>query len=93
MQRSYDQAPTLRAGLIALLVMLTIGFLINDSGVAIPAVGATLAVPLIVVGVGVVPAGRGPSRRADPLRTPASDDDHPQRPAPPTERRRGARPA
>jgi len=48
MQRSYDQAPTLRAGLIALLITLTIGFLINDSGVAIPAVGATLAVPLIV---------------------------------------------
>ena len=48
MQRSYAQAPTLRAGLIALLITLTIGFLINDSGVAIPAVGATLAVPLIV---------------------------------------------
>ncbi len=48
MQRSYDRAPTLRAGLIALVVTLTIGFLINDSGVAIPAVGATLAVPLIV---------------------------------------------
>jgi hypothetical protein len=48
MQRSYDQAPTLRAGLIALLITLTIGFLINDSGVAIPAVAATLAVPLIV---------------------------------------------
>ena len=48
MQRSYDQAPTLRAGMIALLITLTIGFLINDSGVAIPAVGATLAVPLIL---------------------------------------------
>ncbi len=48
MQRSYDQAPTLKAGLSALLATLTIGFLINDSGVAIPAVGATLAVPLIV---------------------------------------------
>ena len=48
MQRSYDQAPTLRAGLVALLITLTIGFLVNDSGVAIPAVGATLAVPLIV---------------------------------------------
>ncbi|GAA4404293.1 hypothetical protein GCM10023168_16750 [Fodinibacter luteus] len=48
MQRSYDQAPTLRAGLIALLITLSIGFLVNDSGVAIPAVGATLAVPLIV---------------------------------------------
>ena len=30
------------------MVPLTIGFLVNDSGVAIPAVGATLAVPLIV---------------------------------------------
>ncbi len=48
MQHSYDRAPTLRAGLIALLVTLTIGFLVNDSGVAIPAVGASLAVPLIV---------------------------------------------
>ncbi|MFQ6170842.1 hypothetical protein ACK8HX_04485 [Oryzobacter sp. R7] len=48
MRRSYEQAPTLRAGLLALLTALTIGFLVNDSGVAIPAVGATLAVPLIV---------------------------------------------
>ncbi len=48
LQRSYEQAPTLQAGLVALLVTLTIGFLVNDSGVAIPAVGATLAVPLIV---------------------------------------------
>jgi hypothetical protein len=48
LQRSYEQAPTLRAGLVALLITLTIGFLVNDSGVAIPAVGATLAVPLIV---------------------------------------------
>jgi hypothetical protein len=48
LQRSFEQAPTLRAGLVALLVTLTIGFLVNDSGVAIPAVGATLAVPLIV---------------------------------------------
>jgi hypothetical protein len=54
LQRSYDQAPTLRAGLVALVTTLTIGFLINDSGVAIPAVGATLAVPLIV-SVVVVP--------------------------------------
>ena len=48
LQRSYDEAPTLRPGLVALVMTLTIGFLINDSGVAIPAVGATLAVPLIV---------------------------------------------
>lgn len=48
LQRSYDRLPTLRAGLIALVVALTIGFLINDSGTAIPAVGATVAVPLMV---------------------------------------------
>ncbi|QIM22265.1 hypothetical protein G7075_15820 [Phycicoccus sp. HDW14] len=48
MQRSYDQAPTMRPGLVALVLMLAIGFAVNDSGVAIPAVGATLAVPLIV---------------------------------------------
>ncbi|XVX20641.1 hypothetical protein ACQP1U_01800 [Actinomycetota bacterium] len=48
LQRAYDRAPALRPGLIALLVMLIIGFAINDSGTAIPAVGATLAVPLII---------------------------------------------
>lgn len=46
--KSFDKAPTLRSGLIALVITLTIGFLINDSGTAIPAVGATVAVPLIV---------------------------------------------
>jgi hypothetical protein len=48
LQRSFDEAPTLRAGLVALLLTMTIGLLLNDSGVAIPAVAATLAVPLIV---------------------------------------------
>lgn len=48
LQRSYEACPTLRPGLIALLVMLTIGFAINDSGVAIPANGAFIAVPLII---------------------------------------------
>lgn len=48
LQRSFDRAPVLRVGLISILVMLTIGFLDNDSGVAIPAVGATIAVPFII---------------------------------------------
>ncbi len=48
LQRSFDRAPTLRPGLVALAITLTIGFAINDSGTAIPAVGATVAVPLIV---------------------------------------------
>ncbi len=46
--KSAETAPTLRAGLTGLVITLTIGFLINDSGTAIPAVGATVAVPLIV---------------------------------------------
>jgi hypothetical protein len=48
LQRSYEAVPTLRPGLIALLITLTIGFGINDSGVAIPANGAIIAVPLII---------------------------------------------
>ena len=48
LQRSYAQLPTLRSGLVAVVVALTIGFLANDSGTAIPAVGATVAVPLVV---------------------------------------------
>jgi hypothetical protein len=48
LQRSYDAVPTLRPGLIALLITMTIGFAINDSGVAIPANGAVIAVPLII---------------------------------------------
>ena len=55
LQRSFDRAPTLRPGLIALLITLTIGFAINDSGVAVPANGALIAVPLIItVAVGTL---------------------------------------
>ncbi len=68
MQRSYDGAPTLRPGLVGLVLMLAIGFALNDSGVAIPAVGATLAVPLIVsVSVGYLleeARTTAPTRRA-----------------------------
>ena len=46
--RAAEEAPTLRAGLVGLVVTLGIGFAVNDSGVAIPAVGATLAVPLLI---------------------------------------------
>lgn len=46
---SFERVPTLRPGLIAWLIVMTIGFFINDSGVAIPAVGATIAIPLVIV--------------------------------------------
>ena len=48
LQRSFDHYPALRPGLLTTLVALTIGFFVNDSGVAIPAVGATIAIPLLI---------------------------------------------
>lgn len=48
LDRAYERAPLLRPGLISLVITLTLGFALNDSGVAIPAVGATLAIPLVI---------------------------------------------
>lgn len=48
LQGAFDRFPALRPGLLTTLVALTIGFFVNDSGVAIPAVGATIAVPLLI---------------------------------------------
>ncbi|WP_337062789.1 hypothetical protein [Kineococcus sp. G2] len=48
LQRTYDRHPALRPGCVALLVLLGIGFAVNDSGAAVPAVGAMLAVPLLI---------------------------------------------
>lgn len=48
LQRTYEAAPTLRHALVALLVMLGIGFAVNDSGTVVPAIGATLAIPLLI---------------------------------------------
>ncbi|SNT63166.1 hypothetical protein SAMN05216276_109812 [Streptosporangium subroseum] len=44
--RAYALAPALRAGLIGALTCALIGFLMNDSGIAIPAMALTVAVPL-----------------------------------------------
>ena len=48
LHRSFGRVPLLRTGLIAILVMWVIGFALNDSGAAIPAVGGTLALPLVI---------------------------------------------
>jgi hypothetical protein len=48
MRRSFTYIQLLRPGLIAIMVMWVVGFLLNDSGAAIPAVGATLALPLVI---------------------------------------------
>ncbi|WP_304453444.1 hypothetical protein [Nocardiopsis sp. YSL2] len=46
LQRAYEDAPTLRAGLTGSLVTALVGFAANDSGIAIPAIALTVAVPL-----------------------------------------------
>lgn len=43
-----SEAPMLRPGVVALAITLGIGFLVNDSGIVIPAIGVSLAVPLLV---------------------------------------------
>ncbi|SEG77158.1 hypothetical protein SAMN05444920_104454 [Nonomuraea solani] len=44
--QAYKLAPTLRAGLTGALTCAFVGFLMNDSGIAIPAMALTVAVPL-----------------------------------------------
>ncbi|MEO8518428.1 MAG: hypothetical protein ABI438_04555 [Dermatophilaceae bacterium] len=48
LSRSFRRVPLLRTGLIAVLTMWIIGFVLNDSGTAIPPVGVTLAFPLVI---------------------------------------------
>ncbi|MCH8611515.1 hypothetical protein [Arsenicicoccus dermatophilus] len=47
----YEQVPLLRTGLASILLVYAVGFATNDSGVAIPAVGATVLIPLVVATV------------------------------------------
>jgi hypothetical protein len=48
LRRPFEDIPLLRPALIAIMIMWVIGFALNDSGAAIPAVGATLACPLVI---------------------------------------------
>ncbi len=45
---TFVRVPTLRDGLLSVLVLGVIGALVNDSGVAIPAMAATVAIPVAV---------------------------------------------
>ena len=59
----------LRAALTAIALSLTVGALVNDSGVALPATAATLLVPLLVwlvAGAPAGPAGAAPRHDAGP---------------------------
>jgi hypothetical protein len=54
-----DDLRVLRAGLVAVALSLTLGALVNDSGVALPATAATVLVPLLVWLVASAPGGDG----------------------------------
>jgi hypothetical protein len=66
LQRTYELSPALRPGLVALIVMLAIGFALNDSGTVVPAVGATLAIPLLIAASVRVLELDDAGRRPDP---------------------------
>ncbi|NMM16215.1 MAG: hypothetical protein HHJ14_03455 [Cellulomonas sp.] len=63
--------PMLRPGLIALAVTMIIGFVLNDSGIVIPALGIAVAVPLIVSLGASWLIRRRPSNEASPTTSPA----------------------
>jgi hypothetical protein len=48
LQLAYDRSPMLRYGLIAFGVLLLVGAALNDSGAVVPAVAATVALPLLI---------------------------------------------
>jgi hypothetical protein len=58
------EANVLRAGLVATALSLFLGSLVNDSGVAVAATGAALAMPLLVWCAAAPRAGRPPGEGA-----------------------------
>jgi hypothetical protein len=46
LRRAFTRVPPLRAGLLAVLVMALVGAALNDSGIAVPALAITVAVPI-----------------------------------------------
>ncbi|MQA86228.1 MAG: hypothetical protein GEV03_16740 [Streptosporangiales bacterium] len=52
---AFERAPMLRPGLLAVLITSVVGFAVNDSGIAVPAVAAMLTVPLaLAAGIGAL---------------------------------------
>lgn len=80
LRQSFSQIALLQPGLVCVAVMWVLGFALNDSGAAIPAVGGTLALPLVIAIAlrtfrGATPTTwrpvnpTDPSRSTDPART------------------------
>ncbi|GLY77342.1 hypothetical protein [Actinoallomurus iriomotensis] len=69
LQRAYERAPMLRAGLSGAFVTAVVGGAVNDSGIAVPALALAVAVPLALAAAVValqetVPAGGSPTADA-----------------------------
>jgi hypothetical protein len=48
LQLAYDRSPILRSGLAAFGVLMLLGAVLNDTGAVVPAVAATIAIPLLI---------------------------------------------
>ena len=75
---AYERAPALRPGLLAMLVLLTLGSALNDSGSAVFAVAAAITVPLLVATAATVASERARDRTSRPQ--PGSTSAHPVAP-------------
>ncbi|GII77661.1 hypothetical protein Sru01_26430 [Sphaerisporangium rufum] len=63
LSQAYLRAPALRAGLFGVLTAAVAGFLVNDSGIAIPAMALTVAVPLtLAASIQALPRPAAPTR-------------------------------
>ena len=80
---AYERAPALRPGLLAMLVLLTLGSLLNDSGSAVPAVAAAITVPLLIATASTVAATRAQGRDAGTAPAAAGGPPRPPRPGSP----------
>jgi hypothetical protein len=74
LQRAFDRSPVLRSGLLAGLVMWVVGFSLNDSGTAIPAVSAILAIPLVIAASITAIGDGGGATTPRPSRSSATPD-------------------
>jgi hypothetical protein len=74
LQRAFDRSPVLRSGLLAGLVMWVVGFSLNDSGTAIPALSAILAIPLVIAASITAIGDGGGATTPRPSRSSATPD-------------------
>ncbi len=66
LSRAYAQAPALRAALFGVLTCALAGFLLNDSGIAIPAMALTVVAPLTLASCVTAARGTGSAAPAGP---------------------------